>query len=98
MLTGSLRQALDPSVTRVDATGSWTRIGPYLPWMLMGPSPGHLFYRSATKKISGPQDLPPQLVAYTRSRYPEWLEFPTDWSTPMESSFDVYKHERKPSP
>jgi hypothetical protein len=98
MLTGSLREALDPAVTRVDATGAWTRIGPFLPWMLMGSHPGHLFYRSATRKIAGPQALPPGLVATTKTRYPEFLEFPTDWTTPMESSWEVYKRERKPQP
>jgi hypothetical protein len=96
MLTGSLRQALDPAVTRVDATGSWTRVGPYLPWMLMGPSEGHLLYRSATRKISGPEALPKDLVAYTHSRYPTFLEFPDDWSTPIESSWEVFKREYKP--
>jgi hypothetical protein len=96
MLTGSLRQALDPAVTRVDATGSWTRVGPYLPWMLMGPSEGHLLYRSATRKISGPEALPKDLVAYTHSRYPAFLEFPDDWSTPIESSWEVFKREYKP--
>ena len=96
MLTGSLRQALDPSVTRVDATGSWTRIGPYLPWMLMGASPGHLFYRSATRKVDGPGALPAKLVEYTKARYPAFLEFPDDWSTPIESSWEVFKRERKP--
>jgi hypothetical protein len=96
MLTGSLRQAVDPKVTRMDATGSWTRIGPWLPWMLMGPRPGHLFYRSATKKIAGPQDLPANLVAHTRSLFPEFLEFPDDWTVPMESSWEVFKRERKP--
>ncbi len=98
MLTGSLRQALDPAVTRVDATGAWTRVGPWLPWMLMGPSPGHLLYRSATRKLRGPQDLPPGLVAYTKANYPAFLEFPTDWSTPIESSWEVFKRERKPTP
>jgi hypothetical protein len=97
MLTGSLRQALDPAVTRVDATGAWTRVGPWLPWMLMGPTEGHLLYRSATRKLHGPQDLPPDLVAYTRAKYPAFLEFPTDWSTPIENSWDVYKRERKPT-
>jgi len=96
MLTGSLRQALDPAVTRVDATGSWTRVGPYLPWMLMGPSEGHLLYRSATRKISGPEALPKDLVAYTHSRYPAFLEFPDDWATPIESSWEVFKRENKP--
>jgi len=80
----------------VPATGSWTRIGPFLPWMLMGQAPGHLFYRSATKKIAGPADLPPKLVAYAKAHTPEFLEFPTDFSVPIESSWEVFKHSRTP--
>jgi len=96
MLTGSLRQALDPKITNVPTTGAWDRLGPFLPWMLMGQAPGHLFYRSATKKITGPADLPPKLVAYTQARFPEFLQFPTDWKTPMESSWEVYKQSHAP--
>jgi hypothetical protein len=96
MITGSRRLVLDPKVTNVPATGSWTRIGPFLPWMLMGQAPGHLFYRSATKKITGPEALPPKLVAYARAHYPEFLNFPTDWSVPIESSWEVFKRSRTP--
>jgi hypothetical protein len=96
MLSGSLHQALDPKVTNVPTTGAWTRLGPYLPWMLMGQAPGHLLYRSATRKISGPEALPPKLAAYTRSKYPEFLQFPTDWKTPIESSWEVYKQTHTP--
>ena len=97
MLTGSLREVLDGAVTNVATTGSWTRIGPYLPWMLMGEAPGHLFYRSATRKIPGPEALPPKLVAYTQAHYPQFLEFPNDWSVPIESSWEVYKRTHRPA-
>jgi hypothetical protein len=96
MVTGSRRAALDPAITNVPCTGSWTRLGPYLPWMLMGQAPGHLFYRSATKKISGPADLPRSLVAVTQQKFPAFLEFPTDFSLPIENSWDVYKRTHTP--
>jgi len=96
MVTGSKNAALDPKVTNVPVTGSWTRLGPYLPWMLMGQSPGHIFYRSTTKKIAGPWQLPKSLVAYTKEKFPSFLEFPTDFSVPMENSWDVYKHTHTP--
>jgi hypothetical protein len=64
--------------------------------MLMGSTPGHLFYRSATKKISGPEQLPAKLVAYAQAKYPEFLHFPTDYSLPMESSWEVFKRTRTP--
>jgi hypothetical protein len=96
MLTGSKKATLNPAVTNVPSTGSWTRLGPYLPWMMMGEAPGHLFYRSATKKISGPEALPASLVAYTKQKFPEFLEFPTDFNVPIESSWDVYKRTHTP--
>ena len=96
MVTGSRRAALDPAVTNVPSTGSWTRLGPYLPWMMMGEAPVHLFYRSTTKKITGPSALPKSLVAYTEKTYPEWLEFPNDFSVPIESSWEVYKRTHTP--
>jgi hypothetical protein len=96
MVTGSLRDVLDPNVTNVAVTGSWTRIGPFLPWMLMGQEPGHLFYRSATRKITGPEALPDKLVAYTKANFPNFLEFPTDWTMPMESSWEVFKRTHTP--
>jgi hypothetical protein len=96
MLTGSKKAALDPAVSNVPVTGSWTRLGPYLPWMLMGQSPGHIFYRTTTKKIAGPWELPKALQAYTKRAYPDFLEFPTDFSVPMENSWDVYKRTHTP--
>jgi hypothetical protein len=96
MMSGSKSMALDPKVTNVPVTGSWTRLGPFLPWMLMGGAPGHLFYRSATRKISGAEALPPALAAYTAAHYPEFLKTPTDFSVPIESSWDVYKRTRTP--
>ncbi len=96
MLTGSKRLTLDPAVSNVPVTGSWTRLGPYLPWMLMGQAPGHLFYRSTTKKIPGPSALPASLVAYTQKKFPKFLEFPTDFSVPIENSWNVYKATHTP--
>jgi hypothetical protein len=96
MVTGSKRLTLNPDVTNVPVTGSWTRIGPYLPWMLMGQAPGHLFYRSTTKKISGPAELPPRLAAYTQKKFPKFMEFPTDFSVPIENSWNVYKQTHTP--
>jgi hypothetical protein len=96
MLTGSKRAVLDPAVTNVPVTGSWTRLGPYLPWMLMGQSAGHIFYRTTTKKIAGPWELPKSLQAYTEKTYPAFMKFPTDFSVPIENSWDVYKHTHTP--
>ncbi len=97
MLTGSLKEALDPAVTSASCNGSWTRIGTWLPWMLLGQRPGHLYYRSATRKLRSVDELAPEVVAYTKQHYPEFLEPPTDFNMPMESSWEVFKADRKPS-
>ncbi len=96
VLTGSATQALDTKTTNIAITGAWTRIAPWLPWMIMGGKPGQLFYRSATKKLGRLEDVPEHIISYTAKRYPEFLKPPTDFNVPMESSWDVYKRERKP--
>lgn len=98
MLTSRKDQALDSRVSSAACTGSWTRIGPWLPWMLLGARPGHLFYRSATKKLHSISQLSATVRDYSAKRYPEFLEFPKDFSAPMESSWEVFKRERKPHP
>jgi hypothetical protein len=90
----------DPGLTSVPSTGTWTRVGPWLPWMLMGQAPGHILYRTFINKIGAADRLPPKLLARTRERFPEFLRAPADdtWGQPNDSSFTVYMQERKPAP
>ncbi len=93
---GSLALLEDPDVTDVPATGAWNRLAPWLPWMLMGTSPGHLYYRCTTKKLKRFEELPPDVLAYTQKRYPEFLDYVTPWKLPNESTWEVYARERQP--
>ncbi len=36
----------DSSITSVEYDGVWSRVTPWLPWMLMGPTPGHCQYQT----------------------------------------------------
>jgi hypothetical protein len=96
--SGSLSALLDPAITSVPSTGQWNRIGPWLPWMLMGGHAGEVFYSCTTKKLRSADELPHKLAAYTAKNYPEFLVPPTDFNVPMESSWEVFKRERKPAP
>ena len=100
MMSAKVDQALNPNVMNAATTGAWTRIGPWLPWMMMGGKPGELYYRSATKKLTKAEELPRHIIAYTEKHYPTFLTPPSDgdFNTPMESSWDVFKRERKPKP
>lgn len=93
---GSLAELQNPDLPRVAATGTWNRLAPWLPWMLMGGQPGHIFYRCNTRKLERFEQLPKDILAYTQKHYPQYLVYETPWKMPNESSWEVYKRERKP--
>lgn len=98
--TASLKEVEDDSRTSAHYTGTWTRIGPWLPWMLMGQAEGHLLYRTDMKKLYSHDEMPKALFEATKKKYPEFLEAPpaSDWGKPNDSSWSVYMKERKPAP
>ena len=53
MYATDLDELHDKSVPSLKPYGSWNRVAAWLPWMLMGQSEGHLFYRSHTLKLNG---------------------------------------------
>ena len=84
----------------VDYVGTWTRIGPWLPWMLMGQAEGHLFYRTFMKKLDSIDEIPSALRARAEVDFPDYFEAPglDTWGQPNNSSFGVYMSEREPAP
>ena len=89
----------DPRQTTVKASGSWQRISPWLPWMLMGRKPGHLFYKTVTRRMhEGVEALPAPIRAYTEAHFPDYFAAPTEWQEPNVSSYEVYEREMEPQP
>jgi hypothetical protein len=86
------------NLERIPQQGSWQRLGTWLPWMLMGSKPGHLFYRSHTKSLASKDELPADIRAYTEKHFPLYLEAPEKWTAPNITSFEVYKKENTPKP
>jgi hypothetical protein len=67
--------------------------------MLMGQAPGHLFYKTITRKMEeGVEGLPGHIREYTEEHYPDYFSAPTIWKEPNVSSYEVYQTERKPVP
>jgi len=94
-----LSELMDPNLTSVKTTGSWQRISPWLPWMLMAQMPGHLFYKTVTRRMpEGVEGLPPHILEYTQAKYPDYLTAPTEWQEPNVSSYEVYEREMEPQP
>jgi hypothetical protein len=90
-------QLADPSLSRIPHSGSWIRLAPWLPWMMMGQSEGRLFYRCTTKNIDGLDDLPPHISEFAAKNYADYLVDEIDEDQESESSFEVYMKENEPS-
>lgn len=94
----SLSQLADPGRSYADYTGVWTRIGPWMPWMLQGQVPGHLLYRTFMDRTGTAARLPAALRARAEKLHPDFFVAPDDstWGGPNDSSFSVYMAENKP--
>ncbi len=94
----SKKELEDPNLTSVNYTGSWQRITPWLPWMLMGQEEGHILYAS-TMFGSNSRDIIPQNVQeYSEKHRPGMLDAPTEDYGPSISSLEYYAKEQTPKP
>jgi len=88
----------DPTQTHVTHNGSWVRITPWLPWMLMGQAPGHILYDGIFHTTRTLDYYPPGVVERIKARYPGYLTAPTRWYGPSYSSIEHYALEQQPAP
>jgi hypothetical protein len=98
--SAKLAELEDPDSTSTDFQGTWTRLGPWMPWMLMDQAPGHLLYRTFMDKTGTADQLPRALRELAERRYPEYFRAPGDetWGQHNDSSFGVYMAENEPKP
>lgn len=89
----------NPNLTHIPHTGAWTRMTPWLPWMLMGQAEGHISYFTSFYSLpNGEKDLPADLVAAARAMDEKWLHSPTEDYGPSLSSLENYARQQKPAP
>src|SRR5574337_711 len=81
----------NPKLKSVPYVNSWFRTGPWLPWMKMGQRPGGLIYSGEGKKLDSFADLPEAVQAYTRKHFPKFVDAPTRFVSPNETTWSVYK-------
>ena len=91
-------QLEDPALTFLPANGSWVRVTPWLPWMLMGRAPGHILYDGLFRASKTTEFTKPAVLARIRAKYPQYLTAPTSWYGPSLSSLEHYVLERQPAP
>jgi hypothetical protein len=90
----------DSSYTSLPYSGTWNRITPWLPWMLMGQTPGHIIYSAF---MGSGEDLEQvhsrQLLDHVEKNYNKYFTAPEtyDPKTPSLSSLELYAIEQEPS-
>jgi len=93
----SLDDMQNEELTAVRDYGSWNRVTPWLPWMLMGQAPGHCVYNCLTAGgVETVDELPPNIVEYTAKNFPKYLEPPATFEEPSLSSLEMYALEQEP--
>lgn len=86
------RDLEDDSLATVPARLSWTRIGPFLPWMEMGDRPGQLVYHTYGKKLPGGySELPPRIRAEVEAKRPEYKTAPTEYKEPNQTTWRAFR-------
>lgn len=71
---------------------SWTRLGPWLPWMEMADAPGNLLYQCRGSKLSGGYAaLPEQMRTKVEAEHPEYRSAPEMFTEPNETSWTYFK-------
>lgn len=75
-----------------DVNVAWVRIAQWLPWMKMGSRAGLMYVNATGIKLDSWDDLPEQMKAEIRARYPDYTAPPPgDDSRPNETSWTVFK-------
>ncbi|MBL0923115.1 MAG: DUF1838 family protein [Sphingomonadaceae bacterium] len=88
----------DRKKTSVEYHGTWGRTTPWLPWMLMGPTPGHCQYHTFMGAVDDINKIDRKTLDYIEKKYPKYLTAPDTWEEPSLSSLEWYSREQKPAP
>jgi hypothetical protein len=94
----SLTDLQNPKLTSVENNGTWVRVTPWLPWMLMGQAPGHIQYNGITANFDDVNRAKRNVLDHTAKYHPQMLHAPTEWSDVSLSSLEDYARTQKPAP
>jgi hypothetical protein len=93
----SLKEMQDPKRTSLIEQGTWIHLRPWQPWMLMGAHPGHLLLECFTGSADRLDDMPQDIVAAARERFPTFLTAPTELK-PSVPGLQRFMRDRTPAP
>ncbi len=91
----------NPDLTQIDYTGTWSRITPWFPWLLMGQAEGNMNYictMGAYQEDTIEQVVSAPVLAYAKENYPKYFSAPDKFEEPSLSSLEHYALEQTPAP
>lgn len=76
---------------------SWTRVGPWLPWMKMNRTDGVMIFHARSQRLETFEQLPEKIKKEVREKYPVYMTAPAtvDPTKPNETSWTFYEKEMK---
>jgi hypothetical protein len=92
-----LDHMLDAKRTSVPYHGTWNRITPWLPWMLLGARPGNVLYVGNMTAYDSIKYIPDDILKYCEQKLPKFLSAPTEDYGPSLSSLENYIREQQPA-
>jgi hypothetical protein len=84
--------------TSVEYHGTWSRTTPWLPWMLMGPTPGHCQYQTFMGAVDDMDRIDRRTLDYLEKHHPKFLTAPDRWEEPSLSSLEWFARTQQPAP
>ena len=81
----------------IPSDGVWSRITPWLPWMLMDQAPGHIVYLGNMATRDTMELHKADVLQRVKERYPKYLVAPAVWEDPSLSSLERYAREQTPA-
>jgi hypothetical protein len=94
----SLADLQNPDLTSVVSHGDWSRVTPWLPWMLMGQAEGVCVYNGMFGNYDDIDLTKRKVLDHVEKYHPHMMHAPTEWSDRSLSSLEHYALEQKPAP
>jgi hypothetical protein len=95
-LQGRLADVENPRIASVATQFAYTATSGWLPWMLMGQTPGHVIWAEAGRKLMSLDEAPPAQVAMLRRVHPQWFARPEPWPE-FTNMYLQYREQRRPA-
>ncbi len=96
-LKGKWSDIINPDVPAAPTDFAYAATSDWLPWMLMGQTPGYVLWHAAGKKLMDLKDVPANTVDIVRRIHPIWFTRPEPWPK-FTNMYFQYTETRKPAP